>query len=197
MPRFKRSIPPFNATSSADVAFILLLFFLIVGSLSPRTGIYRQLLPDTSEAILKKRTDIEQRNFVAFSINEHDSIFMENEPVKLSEIRDIAKKFVANPENSDYLPEKIEVEIPDLGFVSVTPHAVLNLEISRQTSYQAYIAVLGELTAAYDELRNELANERFDKSFARLTEEQQTAIREAFPLQISEKELPGKEASNE
>jgi biopolymer transport protein ExbD len=190
-------MPTFNATSSADIAFILLLFFLISGSLSSKTGIYRRLLPDTSEAKLKKKIDIEKRNFVVFSIDENNAIFMENEPVKLYEIRDIAKKFIANPENSDYLPEKKEIEIPELGLVPVTPHAVINFEISRKASYQTYISVLGELTAAYDDLRNELANKRFDKSFERLSEDQQAAIREAYPLRISEKELPGKEALNE
>ncbi|GHT60239.1 hypothetical protein AGMMS50239_08800 [Bacteroidia bacterium] len=197
MSRFKRSMPAFNATSSADIAFILLLFFLISGSLSSKTGIYRRLLPDTSEAKLKKKIDIEERNFITFSIDENNAIFMENEPVKLYEIRDIAEKFIANPENSDYLPEKKEIEIPELGLVSVTPHAVINFEISRKASYQTYISVLGELTAAYDDLRNELANKRFDKSFERLSEDQQAAIREAYPFRISEKELSGKEALNE
>jgi biopolymer transport protein ExbD len=197
MPRFKRSIQAFNATSSADIAFILLLFFLLSGSLSSKTGIYRQLLPDTSEAKLKKKIDVEKRNFVSFSIDGNNMVFMENEPVKLNEIRDIAKKFIANPEDSDYLPEKREIEIPELGLVSVTPHAVINFEVSRKASYQTYISVLGELSAAYDELRNELANSRFDKSFERLSEERQAAIREAYPLRISEKELPGKEAPDE
>jgi biopolymer transport protein ExbD len=197
MPRFKRSIPPFNATSSADIAFILLLFFLLSGSLSSKTGIYRRLLPDTSEAKLKKKIDTEKRNFVTFSIDENNAVFMEDEPVQLYEIRNIAKKFIANPENSDYLPEKKEIEIPELGFVSVAPHAVISFEISRKAVYQTYISVLGELTAAYDDLRNELANERFDKSFERLTEEQQAAIREAYPLRISEKDLQGKEAQDE
>jgi biopolymer transport protein ExbD len=193
MSRFKRNIPPFNATSSADIAFILLLFFLLSGSLSSKTGIYRRLLPDTSEVKLKKKLDIEKRNFVTFSIDENNSIFMENEPVKLYEIQNIAKKFITNPENSDYLPEKKEIEIPELGIVSVTPHAVINFEISRKATYQTYISVLGELSAAYNSLRNEMANKRFNKSFERLTEEQQTAIREAYPLRISEKELQEKE----
>jgi biopolymer transport protein ExbD len=175
----------------------LLLFFLLSGSLSSKTGIYRRLLPDTSEAKLKKKIDTEKRDFVTFSIDETNAVFMEDDPVKLYEIRDIAKKFIANPENSDYLPEKKEVEIPELGLISVTPHAVINFEISREAAYQTYISVLGELTAAYDDLRNTLANEQFDKSFERLTETQQAAIREAYPLRISEKELPGKEAQDE
>jgi biopolymer transport protein ExbD len=197
MPRFKRNILPFNATSSADIAFILLLFFLLSGSLNSKTGIYRRLLPDTSEAKLKKKTDIEKRNFVTFSIREDNTVFMENEPVKLYEIRDIAKKFIANPDNSDYLPEKKEIEIPELGIVSVTPHAVINFEISRKASYQTYIFVLGELSAAYGDLRNESAIEKFHQSFERLTEEQQAAIRKACPLRIAEKELQEKEMPDE
>ncbi|MDR0769098.1 MAG: biopolymer transporter ExbD [Dysgonamonadaceae bacterium] len=196
MPRFKRTIPPFNATSSADIAFILLLFFLLSGSLSSNTGIYRHLFPNTNDQ-LKKKIDIEKRNFITFSIDGNNAVFMEDEPVKLHEIRDMAKTFIANPDNSDYLPEKQEIEIPELGLVTITPHAVINMEISRMSSYQTYISVLGELSAAYDELRNELANERFNKSFEHLSNERQSAIREAIPLRIAEKESERKENANE
>jgi hypothetical protein len=82
------------------------------------------------------------------------------------------------------------LDIPGLGSLPVARDAVINLEFSRESNYQTYISVMSELTAAYNELRNKLAVEKFRKSFSDLSEEQQTAIREVYPLQISEKEIP-------
>jgi biopolymer transport protein ExbD len=174
-----------------------LLFFLLTGSLDPKSGIYRRLSPAASEAKLKQKMDIEKRDFLTFSIDENGEIWLAGDPVALPEIRDIAKTFIANPDDLDFLPEKTFSDIPGLGFVAVSNKAVINLEISRDATYQTYISVLGELTAAYDDLRNELANEKFQKPFADLTEEQKTALREVYPQQVSEKELPEKEVQDE
>jgi biopolymer transport protein ExbD len=197
MPRFKRNIPTINATSSADIAFILLLFFLLTGSLNPTVGIFRKLLPNTSEVKLKKKKDIEKRDFLTFTIDGENKIFMEGVSVDILEIREIAKIFISNPDNADNLPRKTLIDIPELGKFQLTPDAVINLEVSRDAEYKTYLRVLGELSAAYDELRNELSEERFEKPFNRLTEERQNAIREVYPLRIAEKELMGKEASHE
>ncbi|GHT12124.1 biopolymer transporter ExbD [Bacteroidia bacterium] len=197
MAYLKRKIPQFNATSSADIAFILLLFFLLTGSLDPKSGIYRRLSPAASEAKLKKKTDIENRNLVTFSIDENNQIWMKDSPVALPEIRDIAKTFIANPNDLDFLPEKTPADIYGLGIVPVSNKAVIHLEFSRNTAYQTYISVLGELTAAYDDLRSELAFDKFHQPFNDLTEEQKIALREVYPQQISEKELSGKEVGDE
>jgi biopolymer transport protein ExbD len=197
MPHFKRNIPQLNTTSTADIAFILLLFFLLTGSLDPKSGIYRRLAPATSQTALKQKTDIEERNLITFSIDGNNEIFLKESSIQLSEIRNVAKIFIANPDNMDFLPVKKPIDIPGLGILPLAKDATINLEFSRQTNYQTYISVLSELTAAYEELRRELAVEKFHKPFKELSEEQQTAIREAYPLRISEKELPGKEDANE
>jgi biopolymer transport protein ExbD len=197
MPHFKRNIPQLNTTSTADIAFILLLFFLLTGSLDPKSGIYRRLAPATAQTKLKQKTDIKERNLITFAINENNEILLEEDPVKLSEIRNIAKIFIANPDNLAFLPEKKPVEIEGLGTVALAKNAVINFEISRDADYQTYISVLSELTVAYEELRREMSYEKFNKPFSDLSEEQQTAIREAYPLHISEKERPGKEDSHE
>ena len=190
MARFKREIPKINSTSSADIAFVILFFFLLVGSLDSKSGIYRRLAPATSETAIKKQNLIEERNILSISIRDDNKIYLKEDTVALREIRKIAKVFIENPDNKDFLPQKTMVDIPGLGFFPVSRDAVVNLDISRKSHYQTYISVLSELTAAYNELRNELANEKFRKQFIDLSEEQQTAIREAYPLQISEKEIP-------
>ncbi|MDR3339902.1 MAG: biopolymer transporter ExbD [Candidatus Symbiothrix sp.] len=198
MPHFKRGIPQINSTSSADIAFILLLFFLLTGSLEPKSGIYRRLSPAATEAKLKKKQDIETRNFLTVAIHENNEIQIATDNlVALSEIRDIAITFIANPNNLDFLPEKTITDIEGLGSFPVSDKALIQLEISRDASYQTYISVLEELTAAYADLRNELAHERFHKTFNDLTEEQKNALREVYPQQISEKELLRKEVRDE
>lgn len=190
MARFKRDIPQINSTSSADVAFILLLFFLLTGSLDSKSGIYRRLAPASSEAAIKKNIPVEERNILAISIRDDNTVYLKDEPVSLPEIRKIAKVFIDNPDNKDFLPQKTTLDIPGLGLLPVSQDAVINLEFSRKSNYQTYISVTSELTAAYNELRNELAIDKFGKSLMDLSEEQQAAVRKVYPLQISEKELP-------
>jgi biopolymer transport protein ExbD len=197
MQRFKRNMPTVNATSSADIAFILLLFFLLAGSFNPDEGIFHRLLPDTARSNLKKKRDIERRNVLTFVIRADNTVLMENVPVSVPEIRSTAKFFIANPENLENLPEKTVLNISGLGEFEATANAVIMLEVSREASYEIYLEVFGELMAAYDDLRNELAYRRFDKSFSRLTMEQQTAVREAYPVRIAEKESEVKEVSHE
>lgn len=196
MARFKRDIPQLNSTSSADVAFILLLFFLLSASLDSKSGIYRRLAPPISETAIQKKNLIEERNVLILSIREDNTLYLKGEAAPVSEIRKMAKVFIDNPDNKDFLPQKTKLDVPGLGSMLVSQDAVIKLEFSRKSNYQTYISVVSELTAAYDELRNELALEKFRKPFIDLTEEQQTAIREVYPLRISEKEIP-EEADHE
>ena len=189
MPRFERDIPALNSTASADIAFILLLFFLFTGSLDSKSGIYRRLAPAVPETAIRMNYSIEERNILSISIRDNNAIYLKEEPIPLREIRKIAKIFIDNPDNKDFLPQKTELDIPGLGLYPVSVDAIVNLEFSRKSDFQTYISVLSELTAAYDELRNEWALDKFKLPFVNLSEEQQTAIREVYPLQISEKEI--------
>ena len=197
MARFKRDIPQLNSTSSADVAFILLLFFLLTGSLDSKSGIYRRLAPAVPEAAIIKNTPVEDRNLLSLSIRDDNTVYLNDEPISLMQIRETAKIFIDNPDDKDFLPQKNFYDIPGLGNVLASRDAVIHLEFSRKSNYQTYVSVLSELTAAYNELRNEWAIEQFRKPFADLSEEQQTAVREVYPLQISEKEIADEEVSYE
>jgi hypothetical protein len=168
------------------------LFFLLTGSLNPDKGIFRRLLPDTSEIRLKKKKDIERRNFLAFEITADNTVLMEGEPVATAEIRPVAKRFITNPDNEAHLPQKSPLEIEGLGTVETAADAVISLTVSRDADYATYIRTFGELSAAYDEVRNDMAINLQGKPFSRLTAEQQTSIREALPIRIFEKEAEQK-----
>jgi biopolymer transport protein ExbD len=183
---YKYKIPQINSGSSADIAFLLLIFFLITSSLDSRTGIYRKMNATEAGEILKKRKDIQERNLLVFTINSDNQLIYNDETIPLKDIKDLSKTFIANPDNLDFLPEKESVDVPEIGVFSITTKHVISLEVSRKAKYQTYISVLNELIAAYNELRNETARTFFNQSLERLTPEQQEAIRTIYPLQISE-----------
>lgn len=194
--RYKRKeIPQFNSSSMADIAFLLLIFFLITSSLESKTGIYRQLSPGFAEDILKKKSDIQERNFLFIEISENNQLILGEEIISIPEIKTIAKTFIANPENLDYLPEKESIDLPIIGNYPVSNQHIIQLEVNRNSNYQTYISVISELTAAYNELRNEFAQNHFRKTFDKLTDEEKEVAREVYPLRITEKER--KEESDE
>jgi biopolymer transport protein ExbD len=193
----KRKIPQINSGSTADIAFLLLIFFLITSSFDSMTGIYRKMNPTQTENKLKTKRDIEGRNLLHIIIDENNAIQYNNQTLTLPELKDMAKTFIANPNNDNFLPEKETVELSGIGMYPVSSAHNILLEVSRKALYQSYLAVLNEITAAYNELRNEAAPAVFQQPFNRLTPEQQTTIRDIYPQHIAEKELDmAKEGGN-
>ncbi|MDH8700907.1 biopolymer transport protein ExbD [Dysgonomonadaceae bacterium PH5-43] len=190
MASFKRKVPQVNSSASADIAFLLLIFFLITSSLDPKTGIYRKLNASTPEEVLKERIDIEDRNLLTFTIDSVDNVLYLDEVIKLPEIRDISKTFIANPNNADFLPEKKIVDIVGIGEYPVTINHIISVKIDDRSKYETYISVLNEITTAYNRLRNEASNDIFNTSYYSLDTEKQRAIREIYPLKISESIVP-------
>lgn len=186
MARHKRTIPQINSSSSADIAFLLLIFFLITSSLDPNNGIYRRLNASSAEEVLKERMDIEGRNLLTFTIDSLGTVLYEGEKVSLFEIRDLSKTFIANPDNLDFLPEKEMIDLPEIGNYQVTSKHVIALKIDSKASYEAYLTVLNELTATYNQLRNDFSNSRFHTSFYNLDPDRQNVVRMVYPLRISE-----------
>ena len=94
-------------------------------------------------------------------ISESNLLFLEEEEIPLSQLKSTAKIFIENKENLDYLPEKEIIEIAEIGEYPVSNQHIIQLEVDRKSSYQIYISTLNELTAAYDELRDEFAGKYF------------------------------------
>lgn len=187
--RFQRKeIPQFNSSSMADVAFLLLIFFLLVSSLESNTGIYRQLSEASPDTILKESMDIRSRNFLNIRIDESNRLLLEEEEIPLTSLKAIAKNFISNPDDLDYLPEKEILEFDFIGSYPATSKHVIQLGVDRKSKYQSYISVLSELTSAYNELREELAKSYWGKAFTELGEEERNVIRQVYPQKISEKE---------
>lgn len=144
--------------------------------------------PAQAEEALKKKRDIEGRNLLAIVMDENNQIWCSGQTLTLLELKNILKTFIDNPNNQDFLPQKEEKDLPGIGIYRISSKHNISLEISREASYQIYLSVLNTMTSAYNELRNEAALAVFEKSFDRLTTEQQAVIREIYPQRISEKE---------
>ncbi|MDG5799198.1 biopolymer transporter ExbD [Marinilabiliaceae bacterium ANBcel2] len=183
----KRETPEVNAGSMADIAFLLLIFFLMTTTMDTDLGLARMLPPPVPEDE-EPPPPIRERNVFEVLINANNQLLVEREPMPLSQLKDAAKEFIENPHNLDNLPVREEIEVPIIGVIETTPNAVISLQNDRGTQYQMYLAVQNELSAAYNELRNELAQREFNMDYADLDTERQRAIREVFPQKISEAE---------
>lgn len=218
MGKKSRGIPEINASSMADIAFLLLIFFLVTTTMDTDWGIAR-LLPPPDETKQEDQVKIKERNVFVVLVNANDQLLVEGELIDISQLKDKAIEFISNPTNKEDLPEKVFVskteakqQIPILQGAN-TPAArdelakwknrlkaaevigdyweskqVISLQNDRGTSYEMYIKVQNELASAYRELRNKLAMEKFNKKFDQLEKEQADAIKEVYGQRISEAE---------
>ena len=190
MAKKKRSMPGINSSSTADIAFMLLIFFLTTTSMDTDRGLARRL-PQPPDPNQKQQENIivKERNVLQVRINKDDQLMVGSEYMDIKQLRAKAKEFVANPSDDANLPEKHLKNIPLLGGdCMITEKHVISVQNDVGTSYQAYIDVQNELVAAYNELRNELAEEKFGKTYAECSEDEQNAIRDFYPQKISEAE---------
>lgn len=184
----KRKTPGINGTSSADIAFMLLLFFLLTSSMDTDKGLPRRLPPPVPKDQVDEDVKIKKRNILVVLINSQNQILCNNEFIDIKQLKDRVKDFILNANNEETKPEKVEVDVPYFGKMQVTKSHVISLQNDRGTQYQAYIDVQNELAAAYNELRDDLSKKKFGKPFMDLDLDQQKAVQMIYPQKISEAE---------
>lgn len=184
----KRKTPGINGSSSADIAFMLLIFFLITTSMDTDKGLARRLPPPVPKEQKNEDVDIKKRNLLVVLINSNNQILCGDQFIDIKQLKEKVKEFIENPYNDEHKPEKVEVDVPFFGKQMVTKNHIISLQNDRGTEYQAYIDVQNELAAAYNELRNDVSKKKFGKAFADLDEVQQKAVQMIYPQKISEAE---------
>ena len=158
----RRSSPEVNAGSMADIAFLLLIFFLVTTTIETDSGISRKLPPieeDQEDVIIK------QRNIFTVLLNGKDQILVEDELMVLEDVRAAAIEFLDNgggkgDDGCDYCKgdrDPSSSDNPD--------KAIISLKNERETSYAAYISIQNELVAAYTHLRNIRAEDLYGESY--------------------------------
>jgi len=161
----RRSSPEVNAGSMADIAFLLLIFFLVTTTIETDSGISRKLPPieESEEDVV-----IKQKNIFTVLLNGKDQLLVEDELMELEEIRAAAIEFLDNgggkgEDGCDYCKGKRDPRSSDN-----PDKAIISLKNERETSYAAYISVQNELVAAYTHLRNVRAEELYGESYSEM-----------------------------
>ena len=183
----KRNAEGINASSSADIAFLLLIFWLTTTTMNSDKGLQRRLPPMPDENQKQEDVKVNRRNIIQVKINSTDRIIAGGQIMEISEIKDKIVEFVTNPMNLETLPEKEMKEIEGFGQYAVSK-GVVSLQNDRGTSYNAYLQVQNELVKAFNEIRDDFAVKNYGKKYNALDEDKQKIVRDAIPQSISEAE---------
>ena len=187
----KKNIPEINASSQADIAFTVLIFFLVVSTMDVDTGIVRVLPPMADPNMKQEDIKVKERNLLLVFVSGSGNIMAGGKVVTLEALRAKAKEFILNPTNDKSLPEKKDekIDMPDGSkWTYPVSEGVISLQNTRDTSYERYIEVQNALTRAYNEVRDEVSMAKFGKKFSDLGDAESKVITKAIPMKISEAE---------
>ena len=168
----RRDAPAVNAGSMADIAFLLLIFFLVTTTILEDQGILVRL-PQWDDDPVK--APLNEDNVLTVKINSLNQVYMEGEVVTLEQIRKQTKQFITNSGQLPNRPEK-------------PSKAIVSIQHDRGTEYDTYLQVYNEIKGAYNELWDDSSLRTFNKPFAELKGAKQEAIKKEIPLVISEAE---------
>ncbi len=171
--RKKRQSTEINASSMADIAFLLLIFFLVTTTMDIDKGIISTLPPISDEP--PPDTQANKRNVLNILVNKRDELLVKGEPLLVDDLRELIKKHVNNNGR-------------DPNFSDSPNDAIVSLKNDRGTTYDMYVQVLNEIRGGYNELREDLAMSKFGIGFNDLTKEQKKEVTKEYPLKLSEAE---------
>lgn len=198
MARKKRKTPGINGSSSADIAFMLLIFFLITTSMDTDKGLQRLLppLPDNKQQD-RPPVEINERNIMRLLVNRNDEIAVTRDggfqTIKLEDLKDEVVDFIMNPTDDPNKPAKEQREVEGLGTITVTTSGyAISLKTEIETSYQMFINVQNELIKAYNEVWDKTAKQYYGVPLSELKEtdpRRRNVTKEIYPMHISEMPL--------
>ncbi len=183
----KKKVEGINASSMADISFLLLIFWLTTTTMVNDKGLQRRLPPMPDENQKQEDVKVNRRNIIQVKINSQDRIFAAGQIMDISQVKDKIIEFVTNPTDDETMPEKEIKNIEGYGEYPVSK-GVVSLQNDRGTSYDAYLRVQNELVKAFNEIRDNFALRTYGKVYNSLEEDQQKVVREAIPQSISEAE---------
>ena len=184
-----KKIPQINASSMADISFLLLIFFLVTTSMDVNQGLARRLPAPIPPDQKIEDKDINKRNLLVVKINSANQLMVQGQLMDVRQLREKAKEFIKNENDNAFMPKLVEEDFgAPIGVVRYTKDHVISVQNDVDTQYQAYLEVQNELVAAYNELREECAQKYFHKAYNELDEDQQKQIQKVYPQKISEAE---------
>jgi len=183
MPR--RELQEINAGSMADIAFLLLIFFLVTTTMDTDSGMLRKISPFLEEE--QDPPEVRERNIFVVLVNRNNQLHVEGNLLKVELLKEKTREFILNPSNRADLPEKKLKVIPNIGEVEVSK-GVISIKTDRGTSYETFVTVMNELMAALHEIKDEASRKYFGKRYLDLPKEKRDIIDDVIPVVISEAE---------
>ncbi len=163
-----------NASSMADIAFLLLIFFLVTTTIVEDKGITVKLPPWSEEP--PEVEQLKSRNVFAVLVNAQNQLLVRGEPADIGQLRERAKEFILNPQRREDLSER-------------PTRAIISLKNDRGTNYETYLEVYNELKGAYNELWDELSRRKYGVPYSEdLPLAYRKAIKDEVPMVLSEAE---------
>lgn len=165
MARSGRKLPEINSSSMADIAFLLLIFFLVTTTIATDKGLTLTLPPKADPNEPPPDITKNQRNIFKILVNSSDRILVEDEPLTdITELRFMVKEFILNFGKADQdaqelyntLPQSLKVlSLKNESSSDFPKDAVVSFKADRGTSYAIYIAILDEMQGAFYEIYGE------------------------------------------
>lgn len=161
--RKQRETPGLNTTSTADISFMLLIFFLVTTSMDVDKGLLRQL-PSPEPQKKEQQTVVDKANLMELRLTAGDTLLVNGKPMKVSQLKEETMRFVHR------LGKK----------------HLISIESDRDADYNLYFQMQNQLMEAYSQLRNETAQKKYHRDYALLNNDQKEQVRNICPQRITE-----------
>ena len=152
-------------SSMADIAFLLLLFFLVATVIDVDTGI-GLTLPEYVKDV--NNVKVPKSRMAAILINANGDVLLDNKPISIFQIKDVLKKRLIS-----------KIDLPS------NKKLIVSVKTDRKTKYNTYIQAMDQIKQAYFELWDEYSNQNFGSKFKELTAVQQKEVKKKIPTIIS------------
>lgn len=163
--RRKQHKPPgLNTTSTADISFMLLIFFLVTTSMDVDKGLLRQLPSPEPQKKEQQQTVVDKANLMALRLTAGDTLLVNGKPMQVSQLKEETIRFVHR------LGKK----------------HLISIESDRDADYNLYFQMQNQLMEAYSQLRNETAQKKYHRDYALLNNDQKEQVRNICPQRITE-----------
>ena len=160
--RYRQQIPELNTTSTADISFMLLIFFLVTSSMDTNKGLLRQLAPPPIEH--QQPQDVNKDFVVQVALDAQDQLTCDGKTATLQELQEA---------------------VTAMAQVNRTGH-VVSIQVDRATTYEAYFRMQDAIVGAYHRLREQYSQEHYGRPYHRLTADERSLVNDYFPQRISE-----------
>ncbi|MGI6223425.1 MAG: ExbD/TolR family protein [Prevotella sp.] len=159
----ERGVPRLNTTSTADISFMLLIFFLVTTSMDTDKGLQRQL-PPAENKIEQQETSVDKNLLLQLKISANNQLSINDHPAKMKSLRGEVLKLLHRVGNRH----------------------LISINCDPRASYDTYFHMQNEIVAAYKVWRNQTSLKRFKTSYAQLSAEERKQIDKACPQRIAE-----------